>query len=82
MGKYDALTRALRGHGPNVTLTFEEISRLLPGGLPPSAYRHREWWSNEQGGSHVQAGGWIGAGYCVASVTLAGRSVVFERVSA
>ena len=41
MGKYDALTRSLDGQGgPEVRLTFSEISDAVPGGLPPSAYRH------------------------------------------
>jgi hypothetical protein len=78
---YDSLKEALRGQGPQVTLTFEEIARILPGGLPPSAYRHREWWSNQHAGSHVQVRGWTGAGYRVASVSLTVRTVVFERVN-
>jgi hypothetical protein len=39
-------------------MTFAEISRFV-GGLPPSAYRYREWWANDHGGRHVQAHAWL-----------------------
>ena len=38
-------------------MTFDEIANLLPGGLPPSAYRHGAWWNNEDdpGSTHSQS---------------------------
>jgi len=65
-GRVDVLTlrRHLeRLHLGHVMLSFEEISGLVPGGLPHSAYVHRERWSNELSGSHVQARAWLNAGY-------------------
>jgi hypothetical protein len=37
------------------------MDRLVDG-LPPSAHRHRAWWSNERKGNHVQAAAWLEAG--------------------
>lgn len=61
-------------------MTFADVSALLAGELPPSAYRYAEWWSNETAGSHVQARAWIQAGWRVAEVNLAAATVVFERM--
>jgi hypothetical protein len=47
-------------------------------GLPPSAYEHRAWWSNERQGSHVQAIGWLDAGRRVESVDLDTTRVTFS----
>lgn len=54
--KYEPLRRYLASAGHPVSLTFDEIGRLV-GGLPPSAYRHRAWWSNSS--SHVEAHAWL-----------------------
>lgn len=81
MAKYDALRDHLRRQRRAVvTLTLAEIGEAIPGGLPASAYRHRAWWSNETAGSHVQARGWLDAGYAVASVNVAAGTVTFEAL--
>lgn len=79
MVKYDALRDHLRRQQRAVvTLTLAEVGEAIPGGLPASAYRYRAWWSNETAGSHVQARGWLDAGYAVAAVSFADGTVTFE----
>jgi hypothetical protein len=81
MAKYDGLAELLRRQlGEQVTLTFEQVADAIPGGLPPSACRSRQWWANEPGGRHVQAKAWCGAGWHVSYVDLAGRIVTFSQV--
>lgn len=64
-------------------MSFDEISDLVPGGLPPSAYRYDAWWNNEdgQGSTHSQSRlGWMAAGYtAVADRTY--RQVIFTRLA-
>lgn len=65
-----------------VTLTFAQIETILADKLPPSAHNHREWWSNEQHGSHVHAQAWLDAGWKVESVDQQRSWVIFRRVTA
>jgi hypothetical protein len=58
-------------------MTFAEISRLV-GGLPPSAYRYREWWANDHGSRHVQAHAWLEFGRRVEAVDLKRQVVRFS----
>lgn len=82
MGKYDGLRAYLHARqGEQVRMTFDEVAAVVAGGLPPSAYRYREWWSNETSGSHVQARAWIHPGWHVTTVNLAKATVVFERTA-
>jgi hypothetical protein len=77
MSKYNPLREALEHAGSDpVEFRFEEIAQLV-GGLPPSAYRYREWWANEQTGTHVQARAWRAAGRRVEALDLPGRRVLF-----
>ncbi|WP_438871459.1 DUF7662 domain-containing protein [Paractinoplanes lichenicola] len=51
-------------------------------GLPPSAYRHDAWWSNEDApqNTHTQSRlGWMAAGY-TAAAERATHQVVFTRI--
>lgn len=79
-GKYDPLNRYLRnaadGEAAEVELTFTEIAALV-GPLPPTAYRRRQWWGNDSGGTHTQARAWRDAGWSVARVDLVGERVTF-----
>ncbi len=80
MAKYDRLAQLLQGQACTaVQLALPDIAAVVPGGLPPSAYRHRAWWSNESSGRHVQAQAWLSAGWQVADVDLAGGLVTFFR---
>ncbi len=78
VSKYDSLREHLDRLPPElVQLSFAEIDRIVAG-LPPSAYEHRAWWSNERQGSHVQAIGWLDAGRRVESVDLNTTRVTFS----
>jgi hypothetical protein len=80
VAKYDGLTELLRRQpGKHITVTFEQVASAVPGGLPPSAYRHRAWWANETNDPHVHAKAWRRAGWIVVAVDFAGRTVTFGR---
>jgi len=83
MAKYDPVAQLLRQqHTQTVTLDFEQIARLIDGGLPPSAYRYQAWWANGADGRHVQSVAWITEGWVVDHVALASRRVTFHRARA
>ena len=54
VGKYEPLSVFLSTAGNRpIDMTFDEVGALV-GGLPASAARWSEWWSNESGeGRHV-----------------------------
>ncbi len=57
------------GSTARVDLTFNEIEQIIGSSLPMSAYRYREWWSNQADTSRrPQARAWTNAGYRVESV--------------
>lgn len=66
---------------PNDVLTvrFQQLDALVPGGLPPSAQDHADWWANERAGSHIHARARLDADWRVTDVNLRGRRVTFER---
>lgn len=74
--KYDPLREWLKTSPGSVEIGFSDLAKLV-GGLPPSAYRHREWWANETNG-HVQARAWLEAGRRVSTVDLQNQMVVFS----
>jgi DNA-binding XRE family transcriptional regulator len=76
--KYYALYQYLQqGLQDEISLTFDEINRLV-GGLPPSAYKSVAWWSNRRTGS-VQARAWLDAGYHVSRVALEEQRVTWQK---
>ena len=79
MSKYEPLETHLRDSGQeSVPMTFDEIERIIGAKLPPSASRHRPWWSNNPSNS-VITHAWLRAGYRTANVDMAGRKLVFRR---
>jgi uncharacterized protein YraI len=70
------LTKAAASGSTTVQLDFAQIADMVTGGLPPSAYRHRAWWSND---SKVEAQAWREAGWHVEAVSLDRRRVTFAR---
>jgi hypothetical protein len=80
MGKYEPLTRYLKGL-PRATwdASFEEIEDVLGSELPPSAYRHESWWSNAHRGNHSQAKAWLGAGWYIEKVDRGRKKVRLQR---
>jgi hypothetical protein len=70
-GKYSPLENYLRDlpeSQKEVTLSFEQIERILNTKLPSSAYESRTWWDHEKEGNHVNARAWANAGWKVESV--------------
>ncbi len=82
MPKYSPLASELLRRGEaSIQMSFDQVGDLV-GGLPPSAFEHREWWSNprkDTPSTHTHAiAGWIEAGYRVLRVDMNARTVRFE----
>jgi CBS domain-containing protein len=60
-----------------LSLRFEWIDRLIPGGLPAAAREHRSWFTNDEG--FPQSAYWLDAGFRVVSVNLTEGAVTFGR---
>ncbi len=81
MSKYSPLTTFLRRQpGTSFPMTFAEIEKVVGTPLPPSAYKHRPWWSNNTGNS-VLTQAWREAGWITSNVDMAGRKLVFRRTA-
>jgi hypothetical protein len=81
-GKYTPLEyylRALPVNQGEVTVTFEQIERILNDTLPSSAHKYQAWWANQKEGSHVEAQAWLAAGWRVDSVNFTRKWVRFVR---
>jgi hypothetical protein len=63
-----------------LTLTFDEIERILNSKLPSSAYEDQRWWEHEKEGNHISPRAWSNAGWKVASVDHKRTWVRFRRV--
>lgn len=81
--KYAALgahLKALPASLNETTLTFMQVEKIIQTDLPPSAFKYREWWANQEGGS--RAPHWRAAGFAVDRVNFARKQVTFRRSSA
>lgn len=81
-GKYTPLKNYLTALSPgqrDVTLSFEQIERILNDKLPPSAYKYQAWWANQKIGSHVEAQAWLDSGWKVDTVNFKEKWVRFQR---
>jgi hypothetical protein len=80
MGKYEPLSAHLEAaSAAEWAATFAQVEQVLGRSLPPSARKHREWWSNQASAGHSQARGWQDAGWQVWKVDLASEKVIFKR---
>ena len=80
MSKYAALGDYLkRQRGERVPMTFAEIEKVAGVKLPPSARKHRPWWSNNARNS-VMTKVWLNAGFESEQVDMEKRKLVFRRV--
>ena len=80
MSKYDALGAFLRNQrNDRVPMSFADVERVTGRKLPPSAAKHRPWWSNNPDNS-VMTRVWLDAGFESEQVDMAGRKLVFRRV--
>lgn len=75
MGKYSPLRDHLKLAPHPLSLTFDDVARLV-GGLPRSAFEHRPWWANDA--THMQARAWVDAGRRVEDVDLNAGHVRFS----
>jgi hypothetical protein len=82
VSKYAPLAEYLKKQGRDyVPMTFAEIERITGVRLPPSATRHRPWWSNNPQNS-VMTKVWLDAGFESEQVDMEARTLVFRRVRA
>lgn len=83
VSKYYPLFEHLQGcNQETVTLPFAEIETLMGCSLPESARQKKNWWSNRDSPSALQAIAWISAGYQVESVDLAQQTLTFKTFQA
>jgi hypothetical protein len=77
--KYEPLKTFLaRKAAGEVPMRFCEIEEIIGAPLPPVAFRHRAWWSNNPSNSVITLA-WLGAGYKTERVDMAGQRLVFRR---
>jgi hypothetical protein len=80
MSKYESLAQFLKSQREErVPMTFAEIERVTGTTLPPSAHKHRPWWSNN-GANSALTRVWLDAGYKSEQVDMAARRLVFRRI--
>ncbi len=81
MSKYAPLATYLRETGrETVSMSFAEIERIIGADLPPSAFKHRPWWSNNPSNSVITYA-WLEAGYLTEQVDMAGQTLVFRKAT-
>ena len=82
MSKYEKLAVFLqRQSAGEVPMTFGDIERLIGSSLPPSARKHRPWWSNNPSNSVITRA-WLDAGYQTERVDMSGEKLVFRKAPA
>jgi hypothetical protein len=80
--KYAPLCEFLKKQNRHlIQLTFSEIEKLIGAPLPPSARKHRPWWSNNPKNS-VITDAWLAAGYRSEQVDMETGKLVFRRADA
>lgn len=80
MAKYEPLGEYLRGQDNDlVRMSFADIERVTGVALPPSATRHRPFWSNNPHNS-VMTQVWLDAGFESEQVDMVRRTLAFRRV--
>jgi hypothetical protein len=76
---YAPLREWLRSQpGGRLTLSFDEMERLLGRPLPPSARTTRTWWNNTARG-RSQARAWLEAGWRARDLDRRAGSIAFVR---
>ena len=61
-----------------VPITFSAIEAIIGDRLPPSARKHRAWWSNNPGNAVITYE-WLGAGYRSTDVSMDEERLTFRR---
>ena len=81
-GSYAPVAAYLEGQPANansLTLSFQEIERILRKELPRSAYEYRAWWSNDP--TKPQSAAWLDEGWRTTSLSMTDRRLTFVRTS-
>ena len=77
--KYDALADYLRRQvSDRIRMSFKQVDGLVEGGLPPAAWKHRAWWSNNRSNTSAR-NGWRAAGWMTSKVDMQNQTLVFIR---
>ena len=77
--KYAPLESHLRDSGrAHVSMTFNEIERVIGAQLPPAAFKHRALWSNNPS-NWVMTKAWLAAGYETERVDMEKHKLVFRK---
>ena len=80
MSKYAPFEMYLKSAGAGtLTLTFAEIESIIKDQLPPSARKHRSWWTNNTS-NNAMTQSWITAGFEVAQVNMIDEILVIVKV--
>lgn len=81
MTKYEPLKNFLVGSTTSeVPMKFSEIEEVIGAKLPPVAFKHRAWWSNNPSNSVITLA-WLEAGYKTERVDMASQRLVFRRAT-
>jgi hypothetical protein len=82
-GKYSPLEQYLRDTPRNqkeVTLSFEQIEKIIRSKLPSSAYGYPQWWEHATEGNHLNTRAWTSAGWRIENLNLEQKWVTLVRV--
>jgi Domain of unknown function (DUF4268) len=60
-----------------ITISFDQVEKIIEDKLPPSARQQRAWWANDSVG-HTQSQLWLEVGWRVSNVNMAEERVVFS----
>lgn len=63
----------------SVTLTFQEIEKILGKELPRSAFEYRAWWANDP--TKPQSAAWLDEGWRTTWLSMSDRRLTFVRTS-
>lgn len=82
MSKYQPLEDFLKSQDADqIPMTFADVERVIGEQLPPAAYAHRAWWSNNPRSS-VATAAWLRAGFESSKVRMQDRCLIFRRAAA
>lgn len=77
--KYSPLEEHLKSAGfREIRMTFDEIEAVIGTSLPPSARKHRPWWSNHPS-NNAMTRSWLAAGYRTSRVDIANERLIFVK---
>ena len=70
--------RSLPASTGEIELSFPQVARILDNSLPPSAFEHESWWTNDP--AHPQAAACLDAGWQVCKVELKNKTVNLKKL--